>query len=107
MISQNQLGKLGLSILTLLFSSCAPTPSEVTQEWLNQGWTLVKVHGEEGPIQRHGKLQSRQAQAVEASWIQRGKRKTQVYPQDRNWILVLRFFKKDGDEFAVVLKKKK
>jgi hypothetical protein len=101
------LEKFWLLSLIFLSGGCAPNPTEVAQEWIDKGWTLVRTHGEVGPIKRHGKLMSKQAQAVEASWIQNGKRKTKIYPQDNHWVLVLRFFKKDGDEFAVVLRRRK
>jgi hypothetical protein len=48
-----------------------------------------------------------QAQAIEASWIENGTRKTKLYPQVNYRFVVLRFFKKDADEFVVVMKKRK
>ena len=63
--------------------------------------------GQQGAIDRHGKLMSEQAQAIEASWIENGTRKTKLYPQVNYRFVVLRFFKKDADEFVVVMKKRK
>jgi hypothetical protein len=50
---------------------------------------------------------SEQAQAIEASWIENGTRKDQTLSSGELSILVLRFFKKDKDEFVVVMKKRK
>ena len=50
---------------------------------------------------------SEQAQAIEVSWIEKGRRKTKLYHQDSYYYLALRFFCKDGDQFAVVMKKRK
>ena len=58
-------------------------------------------------IERHGKLISDQAKAIEASWVVNGERKTKLYSQSNHKILLLRFLKKDGDQFAVVMKKRK
>ncbi len=98
-----------LTVLVILFClvGCSPTANDTVKEWQNLGWQLEKVHGVEGPIQRHAKLMSEQAKAVEASWVENGVRKTKIYPQSRYQILVLRFFKTDGDQFAVVMKKRK
>jgi hypothetical protein len=93
--------------LLLLVVGCAPSAHDIVEEWKAKGWTIVDVLGTEGSIKRHGKLMSDQAQAVEASWVEKGRRKTKVYPQKRDRILVLRFFKDDDDQFAVVMKKRK
>lgn len=92
----------------LSFTGCSsPTPEEVVLEWEQQGWERVAIHGKVGPVQRKSKLNSEQAKSVEASWIERGKRKTKIYSQRTHFHTVLRFFKEDGDQFVVVLKKKK
>ena len=97
---------LGLcALLCFGIAGCAPSPIEVVREWEDKGWTIKIVHGKQGPIERHGKLKSDQAKAVEASWVENGVRKTKLYSQANRKILVLRFFKKDGDQFAVVLQK--
>jgi hypothetical protein len=67
----------------------------------------VRTHGKEKEFNRHGTLMSEQARAIEVSWIEKGRRKTKLYPQDSYYYLALRFFCKDGDEFAVVMKKRK
>ena len=104
--------KIYLSKILLLFSiawlfGCAPSANEVVEEWKAQGWRVVKVHGTQGKIIRHGKLISEQAKAIEASWIENGTRKTKLYQQTKDQFLVLRFFKKNKDEFVVVMKKRK
>lgn len=99
--------KILASAAFCLLLACAPYAPEVVKDWQDQGWSLVDVHGTEGPVERYGKLMSKKAQAVEASWIENGKRCTKVYSQTNHFILVLRFFKKNGDQFAVVMKKRK
>jgi|TARA_B100000963_G_scaffold361210_1_gene395514 hypothetical protein len=47
------------------------------------------------------------AQSIEASWIVDGKRKTKLYRQANHHYLVLRFFKKNEDEFVVVMRRRK
>ena len=97
-----------LLILTGGFLGCSKqTPTEVVLDWEEQGWIRVAVHGEVGPSERNSKLSSEQAQSVEASWVERGRRKTKVYSQKTHYQMVLRFFKEDGDQFSVVMKKKK
>ena len=99
--------KILASVAFFLLLGCAPSTSEVVKDWQDKGWSLVDVQGSEGPVERYAKLMSKKAQAVEASWIENGKRCTKVYSQTNHFILVLRFFKKNGDQFAVVMKKKK
>ncbi len=101
------LTKLALLPSILSLWGCSPSANEVIVEWQTQGWIIEKVHGQQGAIHRHGKLISKQAQAIEASWIENGTRKTKLYPQVNYNFMVLRFFKKDGDEFVVVMKKRK
>ena len=104
------LPKLSFLLIILLggFLGCSKqTPNEVVLDWEEQGWIRVAVHGEVGPSQRNSKLSSEQAEAVEASWVERGRRKTKVYSQKTHYHMVLRFFKEDGDQFSVVMKKKK
>ena len=101
------LPKLALLPFSFFFLGCSPSANEVVDEWQTQGWRIEKIHGQQGAINRHGKLMSEQAQAIEASWIENGTRKTKLYPQVNYNFLVLRFFKKDGDEFVVVMKKRK
>jgi hypothetical protein len=94
-------------ILLMSVTACAPSTNEVVQEWVHQGWKIESIHGTEGKIQRHGKLMSKNARAIEASWIENGERKTQLYHQTNYHYMVLRFFKSDGDKFVVVMKKRK
>ena len=104
-ITCSMLPKLSYLVLILLggFLGCSKqTPTEVVLDWEEKGWARVSVHGEVGPSQRNSKLSSTQAKAVEASWVERGRRKTKVYSQKTHYHMVLRFFKED-----VVLKKKK
>ena len=99
--------KILASVAFCLLLGCAPSAPEVVKDWQDQGWSLVDVHGSEGPVERYAKLMSKKAKAVEASWVENGKRCTKVYSQTNHFILVLRFFKKKGDQFAVVMKKRK
>lgn len=96
-------------LLMLIFLNsvgCAPSANDIVEDWKARGWKIEKLHGEQGPIERHGKLMSERAKAIEASWVQNGIRKTRIYSQRNHNILVLRFFKTDGDQFVVVMKKK-
>lgn len=86
---------------------CAPEMSEVIQEWTEKGWNKVRIHGIEKKFNRHGTLMSKKARAVEVSWIEKGQRKTKLYEQDSHYYLALRFFCTDGDEFSVVMRKRK
>ncbi len=94
------------SILVSL-TCCSPSANDVVSEWRSKGWEIVEIHGTEGPVKRHGKLLSLKAQAVEASWIEKGMRKTKLYRQTNHHYLVLRFFKHDDDQFAAVMRKRK
>ena len=87
--------------------SCAPEKDELIKEWSEEGWSMVRTHGVEKDFARQGTLISEQAQAVEVSWIEKGERKTKLYKQDSHYYLALRFFCSDGDEFAIVMKKRK
>ena len=106
-LRSNLVPKILASAVFCLLLACAPSAPEVVKDWQDQGWSLVDVHGSEGTVERYGKLMSKKAQGVEASWIENGKRITKVYSQTNHFILVLRFFKKNGDQFAVVMKKRK
>jgi hypothetical protein len=67
----------------------------------------VRTHGIEKEFNRQGTLMSEKARAIEVSWIVNGKRKTRLYQQDSHYYLALRFFCSDGDEFSVVMRKRK
>ena len=71
------------------------------------GWIYVSTHGKKGDVKRTGKLQSEKAQAVEAAWVERGRRKTKLYQQTSHYYAILRFIKPDNDEFVVVMKRRK
>ena len=62
---------------------------------------------EKRDVKRTGKLQSEKAQAVEAAWVERGRRKTKLYQQTSHYYAILRFIKHDNDEFVVVMKRRK
>jgi hypothetical protein len=100
--------RLCLSLILCFCAGClSGTHEEVLQDWVEDGWTQVASHGETGEITRHAVLQSKQAKSIEASWVERGRRKTKVYSQRSHFHVILRFFKEDGDQFAVVMKKRK
>jgi len=114
---RNQIDKMFLRSSTWLTISfflalttqfgCSVSANDVVEEWKLRGWVVEKIHGKQGPVKRHGQLISKSAKAVEASWIEKGNRKTKIYQQVNYHYLVLRFFKKDKDEFVVVMKKRK
>ncbi len=100
--------KVRYFFLVLFFlTSCAPELDDVVEEWNQKGWSKVRTHGIRKEFTRHSKLMSEKAQAVEASWIDKGKRKTKLYQQSSHHYLILRFFCRDDDEFVVVMKKRK
>ena len=98
---------LPLFCLTYLQISCSQNASEVVEDWKQKGWSKVASHGVASEFIRHGKLMHEKAQSVEASWVQNGVRKTKLYRQSNHHYLVLRFFKKNKDEFVVVMRKRK
>ena len=93
--------------LFFIIGGCSQKPEDLIKDWKDDGWSYVTTHGTKGEVKRTGKLESERAQAVEAAWIERGKRKTKIYQQNTHHYAVLRFIKKDGDEFVVVMKRKK
>ena len=94
-------------LLGVLLSGCSEEVHEIIGEWQEKGWTKVRTHGVKKGHQRHSTLMSEKAQGVEVSWIESGQRKTKLYRQDSHYYLALRFFCGDGDEFAVVMRKRK
>ena len=62
----------------LLFGGCSQNPEDLIEKWKKDGWIYVSTHGKKGDVKRTGKLQSEKAQAVEAAWVERGKRKTKL-----------------------------
>lgn len=91
----------------LLVGGCGQEPEELIEELKSEGWTYVATHGTKGEVQRTGTLHSTKAQAVEAAWVDRGKRKVKLYQQNTHYFMILRFIKEDEDEFVVVMKKRK
>ncbi len=96
-----------LLCMTYLLLSCSKDVSEVVGDWKSEGWSEVASHGEPSEFLRHGRLMHEKAQSIEASWIVDGKRKTKLYRQANHHYLVLRFFKKNEDEFVVVMRRRK
>ena len=93
--------------LFTFLSGCSPNPDNIINEWKENGWSYVSTHGSIGEVKRTGMLQSEKAQAVEAAWTVRGKRKTKLYQQSLYYYAVLRFIKEDDGEFVVVMRKRK
>ena len=107
-------GKLRSSFRLLLLClaiglgySCSQEPAEIVADWEEDGWSKVKTHGVEKEFVRQGKLASEKAQSIGVSWIERGKRKTKIYSQSTYYYTALRFFCEDGDEFVIVMRKRK
>ena len=91
----------------LLIGGCSQNPEDLIEKWKKDGWIYVSTHGKKGDVIRTGKLQSEKAQAVEAAWVERGRRKTKLYQQTSHYYAILRFIKHDNDEFVVVMKRRK
>ena len=106
-ISSNSFIQLLLCTFFVLSSSCYQEPAEIVADWEENGWSKVKTHGLQKAFVRKGKLASEKAQSIEVSWIERGKRKTKLYPQSSHYYTALRFFCDDGDEFVIVMRKRK
>ncbi len=103
--------KITQTISTLVWAftagGCAQDPASIIEEWKQDGWSYVATHGQKGTVSRTGILQSEKAQAVEAAWTERGKRKTKLYSQSQYFYAILRFIREDEDEFVIVMKKRK
>jgi len=98
---------LVLCLLIGLGSSCSKEPAEIVADWEEDGWSKIRTHGVQKEFERQGKLASEKAQSIEVSWIERGKRKTKLYSQSTHYYAALRFFCEDGDEFVIVMRKRK
>ena len=96
-----------LCLLIGLGSSCSQEPAEIVAEWEEDGWSKIRTHGVQKEFKRQGKLASEKAHSIEVSWIERGKRKTKLYSQSTHYYAALRFFCEDGDEFVIVMRKRK
>ena len=58
-------------IIFLNSVGCAPSANEIVEDWKARGWKIEKLHGEQGPIERHGKLMSERAKAIEPKPLRR------------------------------------
>ena len=96
-----------LTTLLLLLCNCAKQPEEVVANWEEDGWSKIRTHGVQKEFKRQGKLASEKAHSIEVSWIERGKRKTKLYSQSTHYYAALRFFCEDGDQFVIVMRKRK
>ena len=94
-------------MIAALSVSCSKEPAEVVADWEGDGWSKIKTHGVEQEFVRQGKLASEKAKSIGVSWIERGKRKTKIYSQSTYYYTALRFFCEDGDEFVIVMRKRK
>jgi hypothetical protein len=99
--------RLSLCMIAVLCVSCSQEPAEIVADWEEDGWSKIKTHGVEKEFKRHGKLASEKAQSIEVSWIERGKRKTKLYSQSTHYYTALRFFCEDGNQFVIVMRKRK
>ena len=110
-MNHNTLGNffrlLLLCLLTGLGSACSQEPAEIVADWEEDGWSKVKSHGVEKEFVRQGKLASEKAKSIGVSWIERGKHKSKVYSQSTHYYTALRFFCEDGDQFVIVMRKRK
>ena len=96
-----------LTTLLLLLCNCAKQPEEVVADWEEDGWSKFKTHGVQREFVRQGKLANEKAKSIAVSWVERGKRKTKLYSQTTHYFAALRFFCEDGDEFVIVMRKRK
>ena len=94
-------------ILSFFLCGCAPDVAQIVKDWEEKGWSKVRKHGLQKDYKRHSILMSERAKAVEVSWVQNGERKAKLYRQDSHYYMALRFFCKDDDEFAIVMRKRK
>ena len=98
---------LSLCLIAGLSVSCSQEPAEIVADWEEDGWSKFKTHGAQKEFVRQGKLASEKAKSIQVSWIERGKLKTKLYPQSTHYYTALRFFCEDGDEFVIVMRKRK
>ena len=94
-------------IVSFFLCGCAPDVDQIVKDWEEKGWSKVRKHGLQKDYKRHSILMSERAKAVEVSWVQNGERKTKLYRQNSHYYMALRFFCKDDDEFAIVMRKRK
>jgi len=96
-----------LPCLFILPLGCSTDPNDIIDQWEEDGWKLVNFHGKKKAAERWSKLSSAKAKSVEAAWVENGRKRTKVYPQARDSILVITFHYENGDKAAAVLKKRK
>ena len=109
-MNRNTLGtifRLSLCLLAGLGSACSQEPAEIVADWEEDGWSKFKTHGAQKEFVRQGKLASEKAKSIQVSWIERGKPKSKIYSQSTHYYTALRFFCEDGDEFVIVMRKRK
>ena len=94
-------------IVSLFLCGCTIDVDQIVKDWEEKGWSKVRKHGLQKDYKRHSILMSERAKAVEVSWVQNGERKTKLYRQDSHYYMALRFFCKDDDEFAIVMRRRK
>ena len=94
-------------LITGLGYSCSQEPADIVADWKEDGWSKFKTHGRQKEFVRQGKLASEKAKSIEVSWVEHGKRKSKLYSQTTHYYAALRFFCEDGDEFVIVMRKRK
>ncbi len=94
-------------LITGLGYSCSQEPADIVADWKEDGWSKFKTHGRQKEFVRQDKLASEKAKSIEISWVERGKRKSKLYSQTTHYYAALRFFCEDGDEFVIVMRKRK
>ena len=98
---------LSLCLIAGFSVSCSQEPAEIVADWEEDGWSKFKTHGAQKEFVRQGKLAKEKAKAIKVTWIERGKLKTKLYSQTTHYYAALRFFCEDGDEFVIVMRKRK
>jgi hypothetical protein len=109
-MNRNTLGnffRLSLCMIAGLGSACSQEPAEIVADWEEDGWSKFKTHGVKKEFVRQGKLASEKAKSIQVTWIERGKPKSKIYSQSTHYYTALRFFCEDGDQFVIVMRKRK
>ena len=99
--------RLSFFIVATFGVACSQEPGDVVADWKEDGWSKFKTHGTQKEFTRQSKLASERAKSIEVSWIERGKRKTKLYSQSTHYYAALRFICEDGDEFVIVMRRRK
>ncbi len=106
-LAKNSFAAASICFATLAGLSCSGDYSSIVDDWEDEGWQVVEEFGSVGAYTHYTDLKNERAQAVEASWVINGERKTKLYQQSSKRYLVLRFERTDGDVFAVVMSKRR